>query len=101
MWSLTEQSLSISNSILRKEIQIYIGQLTAPHTWGKKKKEEIKRPFRKQNTKKNSSQKIKMKVKLVIQSCPTLCDFMDCSPPGSSGYGILQARILEWEAILQ
>ena len=33
---------------------------------------------------------------LVIQSCPTLCDPMDCSPPGSSVHGILQARILEW-----
>ena len=31
-----------------------------------------------------------------LQSCPTLCDPMDCSPPGSSVYGILQARILEW-----
>ena len=28
------------------------------------------------------------------QSCPTLCDPMDCSPPGSSGHGIFQARIL-------
>ena len=32
---------------------------------------------------------------LVAQSCPTLCDPMDCSPPGSSGHGILQARVLE------
>ena len=31
---------------------------------------------------------------LVAQSCPTLCDPMDCSPPGSSVHGILQARIL-------
>ena len=31
-----------------------------------------------------------------IQSCPTLCDPMDCSPPGSSVHGILQARVLEW-----
>ena len=30
---------------------------------------------------------------LVIQSCPTVCDPMDCSPPGSSVHGILQARI--------
>ena len=30
---------------------------------------------------------------------PTLCDPMDCSPPGSSVHGILQARILEWVAI--
>ena len=32
-------------------------------------------------------------------SCPTLCDPMDCSPPGSSVYGIFQARVLEWGAI--
>ena len=31
-----------------------------------------------------------------LQSCPTLCNPMDCSPPGSSAHGILQARILEW-----
>ena len=36
---------------------------------------------------------------LVTQSCPTLCDPTDCSPPGSSVHGILQARILEWVAI--
>ena len=34
-----------------------------------------------------------------LQSCPTLCDPMDCSPPGSPVPGILQARILEWVAI--
>ena len=33
------------------------------------------------------------------QSCPTLCDPMDCSPPGSSVHRISQARILEWVAI--
>ena len=35
----------------------------------------------------------------VTQSCPTLCDPVDCSLPGSSLHGILQARILEWVAI--
>ena len=35
----------------------------------------------------------------VAQSCPTLRDPLDCSPPGSSVHGILQARILEWVAI--
>ena len=35
----------------------------------------------------------------VAQLCPTLCDPMDCSLPGSSVHGILQARILEWVAI--
>ena len=41
-------------------------------------------------------EKVKM---LVAQSCPTLCNPMDYSPPGSSVHGILQARILEWVAI--
>ena len=36
---------------------------------------------------------------LVSQSCPTVCDPKDCSPPGSSVHGILQARILEWVAM--
>ena len=35
----------------------------------------------------------------VAQSCPTLLDPMDCSPPGSSVHGIFQARVLEWGAI--
>ena len=35
----------------------------------------------------------------VAQSCPTLRDPMDCSPPGSSVHGIFQARALEWGAI--
>ena len=35
----------------------------------------------------------------VAQSCPTLCDPIDCSLPGSSVHGILQARGLEWVAI--
>ena len=34
-----------------------------------------------------------------LQLCPTLCDTIDCSPPGPSVHGILQARILEWVAI--
>ena len=43
-----------------------------------------------------------MKVKSeseVTQSCLTLGDPMDCSPPGSSIHGIFQARVLEWGAI--
>ena len=43
-----------------------------------------------------------MKVKSeseVTQSCPTLSDPMDCSPPGSSILGIFQARVLEWGAV--
>ena len=44
-----------------------------------------------------------MKVKSeseVAESCPTLRDPMDWSPPGSSVHGILQARVLEWGAIV-
>ena len=36
----------------------------------------------------------------VAQSCPTLCDPMDCSLPGSSVHGIFQAKVLEWGAIV-
>ena len=35
----------------------------------------------------------------VAQSCPTLSDPMDCSPPGPSIHGVFQARVLEWVAI--
>ena len=34
-----------------------------------------------------------------LQSCLTLCNTMNCIPPGSSVYGILQARIQEWVAV--
>ena len=43
--------------------------------------------------------KIRLEVcRLVARSCPTLCDHMDCSPPGSSVHGISQATIPEWVA---
>ena len=34
-----------------------------------------------------------------LQLCPTLCDPMECSPPGSAVHGILQARTREWAAM--
>ena len=37
--------------------------------------------------------------RLLLQSCPTLCDPVDYSTPGSPVHGILQARILEWMAV--
>ena len=40
-----------------------------------------------------------LKFSEVPQSCPTLCDPMDCSLPGSSVLGIFQARVLDWVAI--
>ena len=41
---------------------------------------------------------MKVKVKS-LQSCATLCDLRDGSPPGSSVHGVFQARVLEWGAI--
>ena len=45
----------------------------------------------------NSSLEVKWSE--VAQSCPNLCDPMDCSLPGFSAHGIFQARVLEWVAI--
>ena len=42
---------------------------------------------------------VKVKWSEVVQSCLALCHPVDCSPPGSSVHGILQARILEWVSI--
>ena len=42
---------------------------------------------------------IQAPVYMCTQLCPTLCDPMDCSPPGSSVHGIFHASILEWTAI--
>ena len=42
---------------------------------------------------------VRIRVHPWAQSCPTLCDPMDCSPPGSAVHGILKARILEWVAV--
>ena len=49
-----------------------------------------------ESTNKGKWKKVKL---LIAQSCLTLCDPMDCSPPGSSVHENLQARILEWVAI--
>ena len=42
---------------------------------------------------------IQVNTSAVTQSCPTLCNPMDCSLPGSSIHGVFQARVLEWVAI--
>ena len=44
--------------------------------------------------------KLSLESESVTQLCPTLCDPVGCSLPASSAYGILQAKILEWIAIL-
>ena len=46
-----------------------------------------------------SSKKVSSTTTKSLQSCPTLCNPMDCSLPGFSIHGILQARTLEWVAI--
>ena len=40
-----------------------------------------------------------VRARVCAQSCPILCNPVDCGPPGSSVHGISQARILEWIAI--
>ena len=52
----------------------------------------------KENKKQKTSLGLCVHAKL-LQSCPTLCNPMDCSPSGSSVHGILQVRILEWVVI--
>ena len=47
----------------------------------------------------SQKEKHQYSMKAVTQSCLTLCDHMDCSPPVSSVHGISQARILEWVAM--
>ena len=44
-------------------------------------------------------EKLREKVKVLVAQCVQLCEPVDCSPPGSSVHGILQARILEWVVI--
>ena len=55
-------------------------------------------PLTKETHKEHVYQTLNVKV-LVVHSCPTLFEPMDCSSPGSSVHGISQARILEWRAI--
>ena len=50
-------------------------------------------------TKLDDTPKSKISAAKSLQSCPTLCDPIDGSPPGSPSPGILQARTLEWVAI--
>ena len=45
------------------------------------------------------TQDCKGTMRMRAQSCPTLCDLMDCNQPGSSIYGVFWARTLEWVAI--
>ena len=90
--------LKLTNGIKKKKRQIII--------WIKDQREEINSSYFEtwnssitQISQLKLQQDIIQKESEVAQSCPTLWDPVDCSPPGSSIHGILQARILEWVAI--
>ena len=58
-----------------------------------------KKVQRKQKSLLNNGMSLALKMYTVLGLCSTLCNAMDCSPPGSSVRGVTQARILEWIAI--
>ena len=101
---------SISSSDMRVYLMPLSGRFRQPPPillsvrWGRNKLGmkpiTINYPVHTKSTLTMSSAHTHKKGKMVVtQSCLTLCDPMDCSPPGSSVHGILQARILEWAAI--
>ena len=65
----------------------------------KEESEKVGLKFNIQKTKIMASSSIAATASKLLQSCPTLCDPIDGSPPGSAVAGILQARTLEWVAI--
>ena len=65
----------------------------------KEESDKVGLKFNIQKTKIMASSSIAATASKSLQSCPTLCDPIDGSPPGSSVHGILQARTLEWVAI--
>ena len=70
--------------------------MAKPIQYCKVKNKIIKKIINKKIFKCQFEKKVKV---LVAQSYPSLCDPMDCSPPGSSVHGSLQARTVEWVAI--
>ena len=66
------------------------------HTTNKRLEDQVIKKKKKKKTTAKNKKSVKV---LVAQLCLMLCDPMECSPPGSSVHGILQARILEWVAI--
>ena len=86
-WTTTTISASIS--AFQKEPQFYSVDHPTPHD-----SEEVDIPSSKDNQDPSAAAAAKSP-----QSCPTLCDPIDGSPPGSSVHGIFQARTLEWVAI--
>ena len=85
-WSDVAETASQITWKISLEVNI-INHISYPK---KKKKKKRKDKFWNQEEKKESE---------IAQSCPSLCDPMYCSPPGSSIHGIFQTRVLEWVAI--
>ena len=79
----------------------YLKALLRGKKEGKKEgRKEGKKERRKEGKKEGRKErKERGKEREVAQSCLTLCDPLDCSPPGSSIHGIFQARVLEWDAV--
>ena len=81
----------------------WLGQLGRAHSFkrnGKDKKSVTVKEEKKDKS--EMTENVYMsnrKESAVAQSCPALCNPVDCSPPGFSVHGILQARVLEWVAI--
>ena len=105
VWSLgwgdpLEQGMATDSSILAWEIPWTeepgelqsIGSQRVGHIWSNLAHKIVTQI-------KNRHPYYKRKESEVAQSCPTLCDPMDCSPPGFSIHGIFQAWVLEWVAI--
>ena len=96
----TNQKPVINVQKLERDTRIPLKKICKPQ--GKNKKEENKT---KQTQNYETKQRSKFRIAistcccLVAKLCLTLCDLMDCSPPGSSVHGISQARILEWVGI--
>ena len=79
----------------------YLKALLRGKKEGKKEgRKEGKKERRKEGKKEGRKErKERGKEREVAQSCLTLCDPLDCSPPGSSTHGIFQVRVLEWDAV--
>ena len=100
--SLSEYTIIYSTSSLLIDIQVVVSDSVRPHRW---QPTRLPHPWGSpgKNTEVGCHFLLQcMKVKSeseVAQSCPTLRDPMDCSPPGSSVHGTFQARVLDWGAI--
>ena len=83
---LKDDAMKVLHSICQKS-----GKLSSGHRTGKGQ-------FSFQSQRKAMPKNVQSESE-VAQSCPTLCDPMDCSLPGSSVHGVFQAKVLEWGAI--